>query len=733
MLLSAAYGDSKGFGAVLVGHYEEGLLKFDKTRWFEMPGQLDDAEKFIKANAASDLYFTPTLYSDAKKRQAEFATVSNVVYMDADSCAPDKFRVRPTISVETSPGRWQVYWLLDQEHTAQEVSDLSHRIAAAHKDDGCDPSSWILTKILRVPGSQHRKTEKHYDVTMRENTGEMFTYKELSAAYKDVSLPKAVSVTKTPMPDPASAPSAGDIVSNLPDHLTQLYINGPMDMNKRSEARMRFQIDLFQAGFTPEWVFFACQRANNLEKFTGESRPEQLWNEVLKSQQFAREDDTGAESTDKDGVVVSSPLSVPLALEFITVAERKWIVDNPGFVEEYIEWVKGRSPLSATTYQRSLAYMLLSCVYGDWAYATPQFGRMKLNLWAIIAGDTTATRKSTARGLMRSVLKQWQKVTGDKIDIGSDFTPQALVKTLGERDGKVSFIHRDEFQGFIHEIYTQNYMSGAEGRMTQLYDGEVMAVLRNTKELATEKEAETVFNFLAMGITDQIAGRLTTANIQSGFLTRFVWSVAEPPEWLPEHEQVGQMSAEDDLTGAQDDPTVAGFITQFRLAQRAWGMRSGEKRAIRFTPAALARWNAWKVDTKRYIAGMDNESVIEPSRDRLSYSVWKTAALIAIHDRKREINEEHLLRALEQAEWWFRDMVHMANQVASSEFESRVDKIEMLVATEDGRIPMKNVYKAFKDLHKGEVDEYINSLEAQGRCARRVHNNIKVLEATAHE
>lgn len=735
MLLSAVYGESRGEAEVLVAHYEtnpingRSELKFDEVRWFTMPDQFEDAEKFIAENADKDVYFTPTLYS-RRQRKAQYATVSNVVYMDADACHPDKFRITPTFSVETSPNRFQCYWMLDREHTSQEVSEMAHRMAVAHKDDGCDPSSWIMTKILRAPGTMHRKdAENPYDVVMADVGGEVFSLKEIDRVYSDVTVEKMVTVADLPMPDPDSLPRASDIVSNIPDELSHIFIDGAPDPTKRSETRMRFQIDLLTMGFTPAWVFAACQKANGLEKFTDEGRPEQLWLEVLKSVEYVERSKSDMESREESGDdVADSEIETLPVIEFISDGERDFIESNPGFIQEYTAWAKSRSPLSAETFHRTLSIILLSCVYGRWAYIVPKHGVMGLNMWGIIAGDTTATRKSTSRALMRSVLRQWQKVSGLTIDIGSDFTPQALVKTLGERDGLVSFVHRDEFQGFIHEIYTQNYMSGAAERLTELYDGKVMAVLRNTKELATEKEADTVFNFLAMGITKEIAGRMTSSNFRSGFLPRFVWSVAEPPEWEPSHEMVDQMDEGEEFTGKGDDPTVAHFIRDFRLAQRNWD--SSKPRAIRFCPEALVRWNEWKVQTKEYIRGRQNEDIMEPARDRMSYTVWKTAALLAIHDRKTEISEEHLVRALEQAEWWFRDMMIMADQVASSDFESKVDAIELMLAAAGGSMPMKKVYahKDFKKFRKGEVDECINSLEAQGRASRVPINNEMVLE-----
>lgn len=715
MLLEAAYADTSGFVEIVSGHYEADKLAIDRTRWFETPGEYDRLVEFCEANTDKDLYWTPSAYR-VKERHTEAATVTRIVWVDADLCLPKNFRATPSFVVTTSPKKYQCYWMLDRDEPTARVSELIHRMAIAHKEQGCDPSSWPVNKLMRVPGSTHSKTAKHHTVKLTDSTGEVYTLSDLEALYADVDLPAVIEIENAEM---GELPSKEEVASQIPVQLLDTFTGGNFIPEKRSEARWQFETELFRFGFPREFVYAAVIAAagGRLEKFTSQGRSGDLWREVCK-----------AHSAVDGGIIDANPRIVASPeISFLSDAERIWVEENPGFIEEYVAWVHSRSPQAAETYQRSLAFMVLSCVYGNWAYVLPQHGRMDLNQWFIVVGDTTATRKSTSRNLALSIIKKWETRAGITVDIGSDVTGESLITKLAERDGQVSLFHRDEFQGFLRELYTKNYLSGLIETMTLLYDGFVPKVLRMTKGSGNDKDARTIFNMLMLGITKEVAASLTTKNFASGFLPRFSWSVADSPEWKEEHEHVDQRD-EDTEVDLGGDLMAAKFVSQFELARRAWN--STKPKQIKFEADAWERWNVWKIESKRFIRGLPNESIMDPGRDRMSYTILKAAALLALHDRSKTVKLEHLLPVLEQAEWWFKDMMRMANMIASSDFEAKADKIESLIAANGGTLARSKVYASaeFKGMRIGEVDEHIRSLMAQGRVSPGTEKGRAVLK-----
>lgn len=723
MLLDAAYSEVEGFAQIIVGHFEDDRLKLDRQRWFTVPAELSKVEEFVERHAESNVYFTVSTFKE-KTRTNDHTAKTQLVWVDADTCDPANFRVSPTFTVETSPGRYQCYWMLSRPVTATRASTLVHKIATAHQEQGCDISSWTPNKLMRVPGSIRDKGDgEPYTVTLTESTGEQHRIKDLEAAYDDIKVSKTVTVMATDM---GELPARADVAAMIPAELMDTFTGGNYVADKRSEARYQFEADLLRHGLTREQVYVAVQMAarGRLDKFTQQGRPEYLWREVCKAAQEVA-DERNAEVT--PGVSLA-----PLDIDFLTTDERLFVEDNPTFIDEYVEWVRTRSPRSAEVYQRTLALMVLSSVYGNWAYIRPQFGRMYLNMWCLIIGDTTATRKTTAKNLALSLIRGWEARTGLKIEIGSDSTSEGLTKVLSDRDGEVSLFHRDEFHGFIKELFTKNYLSGMMEYLTALYDGEVLQTIRATVGAGNNKVITTVFNMLMLGVPGGregekgVADVLNTSNFASGFLPRFVWAVADAPDWEPDHENVDQIIEDDSWQGGADELAM-GFRNDFELARREWN--STKPKQIVFDDAAWERWNQWKVDSKRFIMGVPNERILEPSRDRMSYSILKAAALLAIHDRSATVTLEHLLPVLAQSELWFRDLTKMANSIASSDFEARSDQIEMMIAAAGGILAAKNVYKAFKNLRKGEVDENINSLKAQGRIKQDRKDGHEVLVA----
>ena len=132
----AIFGSGVGY-AVLVLPNRSGKPTSDF--WFEYPAQLDEMADFVWSNEHTDVWFSPSLFSE-KDRHKESASYLGILGADADTCHPDNFRRRPDIVVESSPGRWQVYWT-GIEGTVEELTRVNRRIAQVHKHQGCDPST----------------------------------------------------------------------------------------------------------------------------------------------------------------------------------------------------------------------------------------------------------------------------------------------------------------------------------------------------------------------------------------------------------------------------------------------------------------------------------------------------------------------------------------------------------------------------------------------------------------
>lgn len=704
------YGDGQGYMVVSTEN-------FQNERWFSWPEEADLAVKYCQLRVDQDVYCATTLYSE-KQRITANATEGQAVYADADTCVPSNFRKTPSISVETSPGRWHTYWLLDRLHTAAELSAISRKISTAHKEQGCD-GGWIPTKLLRVPGTTNHKYPVPFKV-MATYTGDLYSLEELEEAYADVEIVNTVTVEGRDLPDlPPNA--LLEATGKIPEHAWSLYAEPVKDGQSWSERMWKLQLELFREGLTPEEVFIIAKHAKcnkygdeSIGRYTKTGVPiprrqdpdGTLWAEVLKAHA---------------AYVEPPPADAPVVVEhkltevsFLSDEERASL--QPTFVDEYVAWVRSKTD-AAETYSRTLAFILLSCVYGSWAKILPQFGEVNLNLWALILGDTTRTRKSTAVDLFKQVVHAWEhRMIGDvdTIDIATDFTAEAMTKELGPRDGHVSLVQRDEIQGFFREVFTKTYQAGLLNYLAALYDGKVPVALRATKGNSQRVRAKTVFNMVGVGIVDDVAEILTTKNFRDGFLARFLWATADPPMLTRDAENIAQGNPDDIKDG--EDPAITAFCRQFARVQRKFGRG---KNVLLFSDEAHKRYEDWKWATALIAQESPHNASLEPSRQRLAFSVWKCAALLAMHDLSDTIEVHHLLPAIAQAEHWYQDMDRMVNKISASDFQRKVTAVENYINEgTDGRRSRAIVYRAMmktEGLRKAEVDEILDNLSSQGR------------------
>jgi len=726
---SQIYGKSSGYVAI-VTKGESGAI--DSQRWFHMPEQMSFMSKYVAVRADEDVYCSVGLFGTEERSKDDPAAVANAIYADADTCHPDNFRVPPSIVVQTSTGHWHAWWLLDEEVPAKDAAAGSHRVYKAHAAQGCD-AGWPIAKLLRVPGTANTKRAVTEPVTVTYNDI-VYTLDTINDVYGDIDINPVVALNKD-----VPAPLSGDAFAELEqvvanNGLTGLYLNVPAEGESWSERMYRLELDLFRAGLNAVEVFTlareaACNKYNPINAGqltqTGLAIPKRsnpdlvLWQEIQK----AAAEYEQSESAEIDTAPVSvKQASQTVSNEFLTVDERRFCHDNPTFVDQYVKWVASRTD-SAEVYQHSMAYMLLACIFGGAGYLPLAWGNTELNLWVLILGDTTRTRKSTAKSILMEILHAYETQTGIKIDVGSDATSEALHVELGKRDGAASLQHKDEINGWFGSLYSKQYMSGVLEALTELYDGHVPVVLRTGKDSGNKKRSRTAFNFVGVGIRKRTAEILTRNHFESGFLARMLWAVADPPP---------RQKGSEDLffqEGTRTNHYAAVLEIVEELMTRAAMWSTERPSPITMDAAALKRYNQWAEDGMQRAERFDDGEAVVPAFQRMKTSVAKAAALLAMYDQTDTITLRHLLPAIRQSELWFRDMLRMAGEVSASEFERRLDEVEGFIAAgEDKMKPEVAIRKKFPRHKPRDWQEIFEALQGSGRI-RKVRDKRGYWEA----
>jgi hypothetical protein len=700
-------------------------------KFFSYPDELDAMAAYAKQFENEDVYFSPILFYETRRIRENAKSVS-AVYSDADTCDPKNFRLQPSIIVKTSEGRWHAYWILDAEADPHRVAMASKQVAYGHKDQGCDLSGWNPTKLLRVPNSRNTK---YGDAQVVEavNTGLVYKLEEVEAAYADVKVDAVLEPSLAPMPEitPDVMGILGKIKSNT--EVLSLFMDEPGPNADYSRMLWKLELELFRQGLTIDEVFAVAKHAR-CNKYRRPDRPKRsdpdgdLWREIQRAHQTFQ---IPAEVEQVEAIFIDdTPPEKPIS--FLTDAEREIVSNTPTFIDKYVAWA-GKKTDGAVEYQIASAFTMLSTCFSDIGYATPKYGKLGLNLWFMLLGETTLSRKSTSRQLMLRMLRSFEKFAGYQIDIGSNVTAEGLVKHLSGRDKLTSLFHRDEVQGMFKEFVTKTYMAAAADQFTELYDGHVPVVIRATgaasgvKAVQSER-AETNFLMYLMGITSKVAEILTVDYFRSGFLARFVYVIADSPERTFESEAIEQ-SAEIEVVKQDDE--MEQIVRTLYDSTLYWQKKGAPfPRPVRMTDDALARFNKFKWDMGNFTVGHPNEESIEPSRQRLALSIWKCAVLLAMYDKSDEVEEKHVLVAVHYAEQWFKNLVRMADSISASEWQREVDELEALLVTKGGRMRYEEAYKKFGNKRKREFDEMVDALKSQARIAVRTENMRNFLEVT---
>lgn len=124
----------------------------------QYPDQLADAVETIEEQAPEhNAYLAPALYRAKRRLKANVLDQVCCLWADLDECPPDQVWPRPSIALQSSPDRYQAYWLMDWPISTVEAENLNRKIAYAYRHKGADVSGWPSNKILRLPHTPNHK------------------------------------------------------------------------------------------------------------------------------------------------------------------------------------------------------------------------------------------------------------------------------------------------------------------------------------------------------------------------------------------------------------------------------------------------------------------------------------------------------------------------------------------------------------------------------------------------
>ena len=714
--LRLVFEKGSGYFCIAYGTRDRDKKKF-REEFFRFPEEIPQALDLInKVYMNHNVWFCPHLFA-SRKRVKENVSFTPCSWSDADTCEPETFFVTPTISLESSPGRFACLWMFEKAPDPDEAENVSQRIAYAHADDGADRSGWDLTQLLRMPYTYNHKYASSPVVNVIDINRKLYRLKDFDKDYKQV---EGFSYVDIPMPD-TSEIDADALMdrerTKMSPTIWRLYQEKLPEDASWSEPLWKLMMYLFEAGFGPEQVFAVAQNAA-CNKYEKRGAPlEQLWKDVCRAHSKSL---ASATATNTDHRI--DPL--------LSDEEREQAMADDSFVERYITWAKGTGD-AAPQYHQAGAFTALSALLAGAVQLPTSFGIIKPNLWFMILADTTLTRKSTAMDLAMDMVTE---IDEDAI-MATDGSLEGMLTALSQRTGEPSVFLRDEFSGLLESITRKDYYAGMPEMLTKLYDGKMQKRILRKESIDVRDPCFIIF---AGGIKNKITSLLSFEHVSSGFMPRFVFITAEsditrvkplgpPTDWTDNNREVIQQELTElyEYYNKTDEIVISG--SSIRMSRK-------HKTDAQLTPEAWARYN--KMESQLLDIGMKTQrpDIMTPVYDRLAKSILKASVLLAASRKRSDpvvVEERDVIRAMVYGEDWRQYAQDVMDNVGMGTAERMLDNIKNAIIRQPGvhRSQLMQNYH----LDSRAANQIFETLEQRGLISRQKKGRTETLWSTEIE
>lgn len=675
--------------------------KLFKQHFFKWPAERENVTKFLEGSIfRKNVWFCTSLLEKAERKK-EFCLPSSLVWSDLDTCNPEIVKPAPPCVIESSPNRYQALWRTDQTLEPYVQEDYNKRIAYKYSTNGADPSGWDLTQLLRVPLTFNYKYESEGQEVPEVKLLRALEVRTPVAFFSNIEQAAGSKpIEEIELPNLDTLPSADTVVYKYWHNLSRtafktIYMHEPDAESDWSGILWRLINICMEAGMSNEEAFVVALESK-CNKYARDNRPiYHLWQDILRA-------DVGQKKL------------VLITRQFSTLAMPELASEDAvegSFIEEYKEWATVATDAIEQYHELSAAILLSSVVAGGVRIQT-SYGEMVPNLWGLILGDSTLTRKTTA---MRMAMDIIADVDSD-ILLATDGSAEGLLTGLSNRPGKTSIFYKDEVSGFVDSINRKDYLAGMPETLTQLYDVPRLYTRRLRKETITI--TNPVFIFFGGGIRDKVYSLLSDEYVLSGFLPRFLVVSGEAD--LSKIRRTGPATS-------NIDEKRANLVDKMKFLHNVYGgsttMNIGDQEiTIAKTINAELTPDAWEsygeMEMKMVSAANDSQisMLALPTFERMSRSLLKLSVLLAAASsedvEKLVVTDKNIKQAAYYIQRWGGHTIDLLHNAGKGMVERTIDKILRTIQKHPDITRSKLMQ--FHHLTSREASEILQTLDDRG-------------------
>jgi ribosomal protein S25 len=658
------FEDESGYVCLALGTPRKSQKDGFYQEFFKWPEQKQQITEFIEGARTKNVWFGINLL-EKPERIKENCQPTKIVWADLDACHPDTIEPRPSVVIESSPNRFQALWKLSESVASTVAEEYSKRIYNRYRDAGVD-SGWALTKLLRVPFTLNHKYHNAPDVVLTKVAHEGLDPSVFeNIIIEDLS---EAGIEDIEMPDLTELPAAEFVIYEYRHPLKEtsfknLYFSEP-DENWSASLWQLIRI-CFEVGMTREEVLVIAA-SSKCNKYERDKRPlRHLWLDIVK-----------ANTIDTAFAVITGELDA--TLEFPTLVEEDVNIEN-SFLHEYVTWASSVTDANKE-YHELCGAMLLSILLADKLHLNVSFGKIIPNLWGLILGESTLTRKTTA---MEMVMEFVSEIDPTVIIATTDSSAEGLLTALSARPSLVSVYYRDEVAGFFDAMANKSYLAGLPETLTKLYDVPPVHVRQLRKETITI--TKPVFVFFGGGIRDRVYEAVNEDFFFSGFLPRFLVVSGEADidavRWMgPASDNNNSSTGKESIRS-----TLADMVSMYRT-QIISTKLLGQEATISKDVEAVLTTEAWQkmqeIESLLVMTANANarSMIALPTFTRLSVSILKLSILIAAsrqepRDFQITVELRDIIASASLVQKWATHTVHMMTNVGTTTSERLIQKI----------------------------------------------------------
>lgn len=689
MCVAVAHKDKSGF----------------KETWFYWPSERQTVSNYIDSVATThNVWFSVSLFNK-EKRSKEFAMPATFAWADLDEVEPTSITPAPTCVLESSEGRYQAFWRIGGDAIPAAIAeDYSRRLAYA---TGADKSGWDIGQLLRVPWTLNYKYDPAPQVKLLAILPDTYEASEFDKITPVLDIDTDQAVVADSYPDEDKLPNLDETLAHfkalgrIDDEFARLYSVAPDAAADWSRILWRFINKCFSMGMSESEVYVVAGSAA-CNKYTRDNRPATyLWRDVTKA----------AKEHKQYEILITGKVEIIKMPHLVDFDE----FEEDTFIKDYKAWANHATD-APEQYHELTCFIALSAVVCSGLFLAVEWGEIVPNLWGLVLGESTLTRKTTAMRLAVDMLKD----IDDNLILATDGSGEGLLTGLSTRPRRVSIFWKDEVSGLFDAINKKDYLAGLPEVLTQLYD--VPKVLTRLLRKETITISEPYFIFFGGGIRDKVYSLLNDEYILSGFLPRFL-----------------VVSGENDLTRLRrtGPPTVQSSERKDNIVRSLADLRDryipksivteiagqsvtlpGPRIEAKLSPEAWQYYGDLEDTLTKAGANSDIAMLALPTLSRLSFSLLKMSLLIAASRRLPDsanylqVEVSDVKQAAFYIEKWGHYSIDLLMNAGRSNSEKMIERSVASITRKNGMT--KAEFMQRHHLNSREAKDLIDTLYQRG-------------------